>query len=253
MDKKWHYTLWTGGWDSTFRMVELSREDVIVQPVYVIDEGRKSTDKEKCVMAEILEALRKREGTQAELRDVIFVNKQEIPADEKITAAYQSVKARQGLGGQYDWLARLAKQYPGIEIGVGKPTNLGGCRTLIHQQGKLVEKDGRLQLDPEASTEECMLLLGNFTFPIGGRTEEDMVNAIHTWGYEDIMSMIWFCHSPIHGKACGMCNPCRIKIEGGMEWLLPEDSRKRYRIHTKVRKLFGKKVGEVYRRVRCKL
>ena len=98
-----------------------------------------------------------------------------------------------------------------------------------------------------------MLLLGNFTFPIGGRTEEDMVNAIHTWGYEDIMSMIWFCHSPIHGKACGMCNPCRIKIEGGMEWLLPEDSRKRYRIHTKVRKLFGKKVGEVYRRVRCKL
>ena len=29
MDKKLHYTLWTGGWDSTFRMVELSREDVI--------------------------------------------------------------------------------------------------------------------------------------------------------------------------------------------------------------------------------
>lgn len=35
---------WTGGWDSTYRMVELSQCDVIIQPIYCIDKGRKSSD-----------------------------------------------------------------------------------------------------------------------------------------------------------------------------------------------------------------
>lgn len=252
MDRKMHYVLWTGGWDSTFRIVELSRQDVVVQPVYVIDDGRKSAHKEKQVMEDILQALRKREGTQAQLRDVLYITKQEIPADEKISAAFRTAKANVNLGGQYDWLARMAVQYPGIEIGVEKTTHSGRCQALIRDYGKMVEKDGLLRLDPAASSEECFLVLGNFTFPVYDRTEEDMVNAIRQWGYEDIMSMIWFCHSPIRGEACGMCNPCRQKMEGEMDWLLPETAHKRHHAHDKIRKLFGVKAGEVYRRLRCR-
>lgn len=247
------YILWTGGWDSTYRMVELSRQELTVQPVYVIDDGRKSAEKEKEVMADILHALREHPQTKATLMDVKYIPKQEIPANEAITLAYRKVRQEQSLGGQYDWLARLAVQYPGIELGVEKPLGQGGgCNTLIARCGKLREQDGIYCIDRENSSRECVLLLGNFTFPIRGKTVVDMIDTVARWGYEDIMKKIWFCNAPIGGCVCGMCNPCRQKMEGGMDWLLPEAAQKRYRTHTKIRKLFGVKVGEAYRRLRCR-
>ena len=251
MEKR--YILWTGGWDSTFRVVELSRQELTVQPVYVIDDGRKSFEKELQVMEDILQALREHPQTKAELLDILTIPKQEIPADPAITAAFQKVRSQQSLGGQYDWLARLAAQYPGIELGVEKPLGKGGgCNSLVARYGAFAEKDGIYFIDREKSQEECILLLGNFSFPIRGRTVEDMEVSIRQWGYEEIMKKIWFCNAPIKGHICGMCNPCRQKMEGGMAWLLPEDAQKRYHTHTKIRKLFGVKVGEAYRRVRCR-
>ena len=44
------YILWTGGWDSTFRLVELSFEDVNVFPIYVVDHKRQSKDLELAAM-----------------------------------------------------------------------------------------------------------------------------------------------------------------------------------------------------------
>lgn len=36
--------LWSGGWDGTFRFLELMQhEDIEIQPIYVIDPGREST------------------------------------------------------------------------------------------------------------------------------------------------------------------------------------------------------------------
>ena len=247
------YILWTGGWDSTFRMAELSRQELTVQPVYVIDDGRKSAHKELEVMEDILQTLRKHPRTKAKLLDILSIPKQEIPADEAITAAFRAVRAQQSIGGQYDWLARLAAKYPGIELGVEKPLGQGGgCNSLIARCGKLTQENGIYRIDPVGSSREWVLLLGNFTFPIRGKTVEDMIEIIHQWGYEEIMKKIWFCNAPIQGRICGMCNPCRQKMEGGMDWLLPEDAQKRYRTHTKLRKLFGVKVGEAYRRVRCR-
>lgn len=40
------YILWTGGWDSTFRVVELSLKNQTIQPLYCVDKNRKSIDKE---------------------------------------------------------------------------------------------------------------------------------------------------------------------------------------------------------------
>lgn len=39
--------LWTGGWDSTFRLLQLLHDtDADVQPLYLVDEGRGSTPRE---------------------------------------------------------------------------------------------------------------------------------------------------------------------------------------------------------------
>ena len=49
--------LWTGGWDSTFRVIELSRKNVVIQPIYVLDSGRKSTDYELKAIDKIIQDL----------------------------------------------------------------------------------------------------------------------------------------------------------------------------------------------------
>lgn len=51
--------LWTGGWDSTFRLLCLAEnEDISIQPVYVIDENRKSKEYELDAMNKILTMIR---------------------------------------------------------------------------------------------------------------------------------------------------------------------------------------------------
>ena len=46
--------LWTSGWDSTYRLVELSRMDVTVQPIYGCDRKRDSMEIEKQTMEKSL-------------------------------------------------------------------------------------------------------------------------------------------------------------------------------------------------------
>lgn len=47
--------LWSGGWDGTFRFLELMQhEDIEIQPIYVIDPGRESTPYEKKAMKKII-------------------------------------------------------------------------------------------------------------------------------------------------------------------------------------------------------
>ena len=38
--------LWTGGWDSTYRIVELFREQIQIQPIYCCDPSRGSMQRE---------------------------------------------------------------------------------------------------------------------------------------------------------------------------------------------------------------
>ena len=63
--KKTVNLLWTSGWDSTYRLVELSRMDVRVQPIYVTGMGRPSEQRELQAQKEILEALAQKKETIA--------------------------------------------------------------------------------------------------------------------------------------------------------------------------------------------
>ena len=74
------YVLWTGGWDSTFRILQLqkkkSEEKIIIQPIYVSDDSRKSEIKE-------IEAIKKittmtRNIGSNELMDLKIIEKSEI-------------------------------------------------------------------------------------------------------------------------------------------------------------------------------
>lgn len=224
--------LWTGGWDSTYRLVELSRKFITIQPIYVYGDGRLSEYYERVAMQKILKGLQARTETIATILSTKFIHLDMIPQNKEITNAYQQINIDTKLGSQHEWLARLAYIYPGLEIG----TEAGSPETSriinsIQKYGGGVVKDSFNEnyiLNPIKSTKEGMLVLGNFKYPIIDKTEIDMKRNISAWGYEDIMDYIWFCHTPIYGKPCGICHPCEVKIESGMENLLPKSAIRRY-------------------------
>ncbi|MBR1585006.1 MAG: hypothetical protein IJ662_05650 [Clostridia bacterium] len=243
-----HHVLWTGGWDSTFRMLQLCRElqpGDVVQPVYVADESRSSTQKEIETMQEITSLLRDI-TTPDTVKDVIVVQKADIPPNPDITRAYQAIREIVSIGKQYEWLARLATVYPGIEIGIEKPNGeYSGCVSAIEKTGKMIRRDGSFFVDPAASSRDCVLLFGNFSFPIIEMTEKEMVDLVKRWNCQFIMQKIWFCHHPIGQTACGYCRPCQQKMECDMEWLLPPAGQKRYKLYKRISKVFGAKLAKI--------
>lgn len=236
------HILWTGGWDSTYRIVELSRMDLSILPIYCCDPDRESTPEEKKVMLKILQALSTRPETKAHFYPIQYIDVSAIPENKEITDAHAILAADTGLGRQYEWLARLAHKYPGLEIGTDRreqalPT---GCRATIMKHGGFTLDDGVPVINRGMASEECKLVLGNFHFPLADITEQEMLENIRAWGYEDIMKLSWFCHAPMNGQPCGMCTPCRHKMENDMAFLLPEKAQQRYHLYKKT----GEKLGE---------
>lgn len=239
---------WTGGWDSTFRIVELSMMKVVICPLYVVDEGRKSTDIEIASMNKIIELLKEKENTKATFKEIKIISKKDIPANAKITEAYAKICESVKLGSQYEWLARYAINDSKIELGIEKPSGeYSGCITAIEKLGKFTkDEDDVLIVDESNSSVELNLVFGNFKFPIADITEKEMVEKIKKLGYEDIMKNIWFCHTPIKNEPCGYCRPCQQKMECGMEFLLPVTSQKKYYKFSRMTKIFGRKITNFY-------
>lgn len=223
---------WTGGWDSTYRIVELSRVPVTVEPIYCIDKGRGSLEIERTAMNKILTALQAKPETKAKFLPIKQIDIDTLQANQDITDAYETVFNAVKLGGQHEWLAKVAIDYPGIELGLEKnPIELSRGVAALHKFAKLIYVNNTWRIDLEVSSREGRLLFENLSFPIIDIDESEMLQNIREWGYEDVMKHIWFCHSPINGKPCGKCHPCELKIECGMGWLLPPEAHRRYRLH----------------------
>ena len=204
--------------------------DLTVEPVYCIDKGRGSLEIERAAMKNILKALQDKPETKAKILPVKEIDIETLPENKEITEAYKTVCKTVKLGSQYEWLAKVALNYPGIELGIEKPNGeFSSCAEAIAEFGRLVNIDETYVVDKSSSSNECNILFGNLSFPIIETTELEMLKNIKEWDYEDVMSNIWFCYNPVNGKPCGRCRPCQQKMECGMDWLLPEEAHKRYR------------------------
>lgn len=223
--------LWTGGWDSSFRMCQLSRMSVTIQPIYIRHPKRLSTDLELNAMQKIRQALIHRPETVAKILPVKVIGFEDILISQPIKDAF--IKVRNlfpKIGSQYEWLAAFAQLHPGVELGEEHYRNKPGTLWSIFIAA------GGLQFDSDnvgyLSTldKDVNLILGNFSYPIASYTELEMLKIIKDWHYEDVMQHVWFCQHPVDGKPCGVCTPCQIKMKAGMEWMLPLESQKTYRI-----------------------
>ena len=244
---------WTGGWDSTYRVIELSHHAVQVQPVYILDETRYSHERELDAIATMTKLLETRSETKAEFLPLRVIRVEDIPEDEEMSRAAERLRKEFGLGIQHDWTARVAKEYPGIELCIEKAlTGYMPIRQCINKyvEGGLLETAHGYMIDGESASEDVRLVLGGVTLPIFETTERQMLDAVKSLGCEDVMAHIWFCHRPIKGEPCGLCSPCHTKMDSDMEFLLPEKARERCRRRTAVEARWGGGVvAKVYGRI----
>ena len=229
---------WTGGYDSTFRVVLLSRMDVTIRPYYLSD-NRIAESYEISAIEKIIQLVRNHPDTKAELLDLVYVPFNDRPeTDPEIKAAYDRIFSHNWLGNQYVWLATFAKEHKGIELSIEKGTN---PVRLIEKHGgfrkSVIEGIGETFVVDEKAHPDYLTLFGNFSIPLLEVSKLDMKDFFLSHGYEDVMKATWFCHSPVNGKPCGKCNPCKGVVEEGMAERLDEEALERYKKAKKIEKL----------------
>ena len=117
--------LWTRGWDSTFRILQLSTKEIIIQPYYLKD-NRKSEKKELDTIYSLTKEIRSLASTRCILNELITMSVSDVDKDKDISQAYKEVcqmlkKLNNGhLGTQYEWLARFSKNMSHLELSIGK-------------------------------------------------------------------------------------------------------------------------------------
>ncbi len=233
---------WTGGWDSTFRIVSLANKEIIIQPYYLKD-NRKSELHELTAINFITKELQSRSSTRCIIREVITMNTSEIENDAEITEAWHSICKKSHIGTQYDWLARFAKNKKGIELCTEAD---GNTHNAIKTCGKLKKITSDVigiyyVLDFSESTRELSTLFGNFHFPLLNKSKIDMKRETENSGYIDIMNKTWFCHTPVKDKPCGICVPCKVAIKNGMSYRLGFTALKRNMLMRVKHRIFGNK------------
>ena len=225
--------LWTGGWDSTFRLLQLVVEGgAKVLPIYIIHTARASTVTE----IETIDKIRKLTKelfpeTVDRLLPTAFFSFHDIKQYPEITEKYTTLRQQSHLGSQYDWLARYAKQH-----------NIDDLELSIHTDDKahgfiknVVEKTedqhgSTYTLASGIESSNPLSLFKPYKFPLLEWTKLKMKEHAIKIGTYEIMNLTWFCYKPMNGEPCGLCNPCKYSIEEGMEYRFSKKALLRYRV-----------------------
>jgi 7-cyano-7-deazaguanine synthase len=222
--------LFTGGYDSTFMLCKMAREESIIQPYYIKLSKKRTTSIELERINIILDLLSKKDDIKSTILPLQTYNDYEYEPDETIKRAFNTYKDEYQLGWQYLYLSQFAKTHVGIALGQERYYETPGHLT------KFLTKHGHIQFDnngvgylPKDIDPDVYNLFGNYTYPIAKYYELLMYDKFKEWNYEDIMSNVWFCHNPKHGKPCGYCTPCKTKLKQHMFMLFPYEVLIKYK------------------------
>lgn len=221
--------LWTGGWDSTFRLLQLVLiQKRTVQPYYVVSPVRKSSELEIATMDKISRLLiEKHPESRPLLLPAVYKNVDEIKQDDVITQQYKRLSAAQHLGNQYDFLARFADEagIEALELSIHKDDH---AQKFL--QAYVVKEADNYRLKDNPSYED-LKLFRYFRFPILELTKLDMEAIAAKHKFLDLLNETVFCHTPLKdGTPCGHCNPCRYTIAEGLKRRVPYARRLRYNV-----------------------
>lgn len=167
--------LWTGGWDSTFRIVQLARAGKEVQPHYIADHSRASISKEISVMHEARQTINHR-FRGAHIREVYVQDLSRIRIYDDFSAAYQSLRSRGWIGSQYKYIASYArmKGIKRLDLSIERGNQGENSRTNIPRaENTAMDQHGRRVISSKVP-EDLRTLFGSFSFPIVELTNYNM-------------------------------------------------------------------------------
>jgi hypothetical protein len=245
--------LWTGGYDSSFRMIELSRNTLTIQPFYLCDHTRHSEPYELAAIAAITADIEMHPETKCTILPLLKIEVSDIEPDKEISVAYRRLHELTLIGPQYEWLARFAKINHGLELCLEKGESTK-ARNCILQNGYLKNFTDKnfsyCIIDEEKSSADLIKVFGSFHFPLPlfEITKSEMHVDYKNMGFEETMFKTWFCHRPVNNEPCGICNPCKSVIEEGLSFRLSEAGLKRYSDNIKYEDLFWYKYFRKIRR-----
>lgn len=228
MDKRIVHIFWTGGLDSTYRVVELSRKDCVIQPHYVID-SRKSIRNELRAISEITKIINGDKRTKARILPVETSPKTELEEYADIQLAWELLHEKKKFKSpQYPLLTRYARQKK-LKLEMGIQFSENGSVVRVVDESYLIDSpdhDDVMMIDPVKGAHEwaSFTLFQDFLFPksLYHKTKKEEIEELKNQGYDRVLKNVWTCFRPVLGMPCGHCFACRsAKYEGAGE-LIPK-------------------------------
>lgn len=228
--------LWTGGFDSTFRVADLVlTHGRRVRPWYVVDPERRTSGRELGRMASLRQMIVAIDASAGRLLEPLEVRPLgAVVVDAVTTAAARAVGARIPMGAQYSWLAALARSVDcPLEFSIEGPVEefalFADARFV--RAAKTAPDDWSVLVN-DGNDPDLWRLFGAFHFPIIHLTKPAMSELARERGFDEVLGQTWFCRWPtVLGNPCGQCTPCRVTRTAGMERRVPPDTRLRRRLH----------------------
>lgn len=221
--------LWTGGWDSTFRLLQLLLvHRVAVVPYYLDDHTRASTPIELRTMARISSRLRETYPHTRELLQPLRVAAVvSVAEDADIEGALLQVRRRSFIGSQYAWLPAFCKQsgIVDMELGVHVDDKVQALLRAFAMEFDHPAGFRSVRVDPRHEETAEFRLFRYFSFPLFHVDKVEIGRQADAQGWGEIMDMTWFCHTPIRDRPCGICAPCVYTIEEGLGRRVPASRR----------------------------
>jgi hypothetical protein len=234
-DPKKCYVLWTGGYDSSFRVLQaLIDENKTVQPIYISDlidnepgkkTHRKNKEKEYKAMNKITKLFRNKfPHLEDKLLDFIDIKKIDLDDDTKYhMAELKKKKSVRRTTCQYGAISQLSKDINENRHG----------KDVIHLELGVVKEDYRIDKfknigiyntinnNIDISTYKISSNLNHNSvnlfrycrFPLIDVNKKDMLKIAGKGGYSDILTHSWSCWYPKKdGNPCGKCIMCKERI-----------------------------------------
>ena len=197
--------LWSGGHNSTYRLLELLRLGFTVQPIYLLlQETKKSTLLEMETHDKILKYINIYHSDLAnKILPVKYINYKDINLNKEVN---QYCKQHPTLPLKYQSILNYTLQHGKeieLSVDVDAPFN-----TLIEKDIILYSRDCKISPDKKE-----LSFLFNLRFPVIHTNKSNLWYYSYNYGFQDVLSLTTYCLSPLlHiNLPCGKCSGCIIK------------------------------------------
>lgn len=240
MENKPVNIFWTGGWDSTFRVLQLLIEEKRkVQPHFVV-RAQASVGKEITTMIDIRrELFRNYPETRDLLLPTIYTDIAGVSEDDDIIKTVEELGKKSSFAKQYSFCSRYCKQ-----------NNISDMELCIKKGGAILQRIEPFLDGFEWKESSCIddvekdyhKIFRYMRFPLKNLTKLDTKEIAEDRGWLNLLEMTWFCATPYKGKPCGFCGPCTYVIDEGFAERLPLFRRVLSQLHMPFRRFYRSKI-----------